>query len=27
MVVPPNRGPLKAGTKVKVILIDQPEVE
>lgn len=27
MVVPPNRGPLEAGTKVKVILLDQPEVE
>jgi len=27
MVIPPNRGPLKAGMKVKVILIDQPEIE
>ena len=26
MVIPPNRGPLKAGTEVKVIMIDQPEV-
>lgn len=27
MVIPPNRGPLKAGAKVKVMLLDQPEVE
>ena len=27
MVIPPNRGPIKAGTKVKVILVDQPEVD
>jgi molybdopterin molybdotransferase len=27
MVIPPNRGPIKAGTEVKVILVDQPEVE
>ncbi|MEA1926605.1 MAG: gephyrin-like molybdotransferase Glp [Candidatus Auribacterota bacterium] len=27
MVIPPNQGPIKAGTRVKVILTDEPEIE
>jgi len=27
MVIPPNRGPLANGEKVRVILIDEPEVK